>query len=75
MAKDIAAEEALAEATRVLAAGVIKPCESKVNTINITSLFKDSADDLALEFGEDIDLSGPAFSDADRADFQKFQGE
>eukprot|EP00959_Pyramimonas_sp_CCMP1952_P410790 8608646-Pyramimonas_sp.AAC.1 len=74
MEDDILAGKELEHATRALAAGVLKE-EANHNVINISNLFKDSADELTLDFGDQIDFSGPAFSDDDRNQFAAFQKE
>ena len=60
MAKDLANEEALADATRRLAAGGLKP-ELPRESVHLSSLSKESAEELSPDSSVEVDLSGPVF--------------
>ncbi|CAK0878911.1 unnamed protein product [Prorocentrum cordatum] len=77
MARDLENADILEQATRKLAVGVLKPAEpiSSKNVISFDALFKDSADEIKHDFGEELDVSGPAFSAEDREGFEKFKLE
>eukprot|EP00959_Pyramimonas_sp_CCMP1952_P374375 7840338-Pyramimonas_sp.AAC.1 len=77
MARDLENADILEQATRKLAVGVLKPAEPSPskNVISLDDLFKDSAEKIKFDFGEELDVSGPAFSAEDREEFEKFKLE
>ncbi|CAK0823985.1 unnamed protein product [Prorocentrum cordatum] len=78
MAKDLENATLLEQATRTLAVGALEPEDtvpSIKDVISLDALFKDSAGEVKLDFGDDLDVSGPAFTQEDRDGLAKFKLE
>ncbi|CAK0902087.1 unnamed protein product [Prorocentrum cordatum] len=74
VAADMQAAEVVAAAAKRISARVL-PSEPPKSVVHMDALLRDGGKAIFLELGEELDLSGPEFSDEDRDAFTKFKND